>query len=95
MDEASLSLEAETKPKCIPSTAGEGVDCTGCVCSYRNLQVDDSLSHIDGVFQRARDEAQILFSKDITEEVNNFHETEIVPWARNVSCNGIISSVSL
>ena len=98
IDKTKTELDDHTANKCAPSLppvdgSVTGVDCTGCVCSYRNKRVDDTRMDIEEKLTMAKAEADLIFSKDITKEIDNLYSLTITPWITSTSCVNSVSSV--
>ena len=91
IDQTTDELKEETSTKCVPGVPPvdgslTGMECTGCVCAYRNQRVQKTVDDIQGMLSMARDEADLIFSKDITKEIHELQKDKITPWTTTTSC---------
>ena len=87
MEDATESMETSVW-NCEPNPLGS-MDCTMCVCSYRNGKVSMTVDKALTILEEANSEANVLFGESLSNRINDLIENEVDVWEEVNSCTGL------
>ena len=83
LDKTRNSLET-SKANCVNGT--QGLECSPCVCAFRNKAVQTTEANANRIIKSAEEEASLVFQIDATKNANELIENVLNPWKASLTC---------
>ena len=84
---AAQDLGEGTAENCDQQLPDLGYSCSPCVCSYRNINIEETLVMVDNQLDLAKTQAETLFGINIDQRIGEFYDDTILPWEAEETCS--------